>query len=428
MNYGVNIFQFKKFESLIIILFVTIVRHYDYALFGLSASVLSKNLMPGTNEVDQMLMFFAFFSVSMLARPLGAVIFGKIGDNLGRIISIKIAACLATFSTGMIAFIPNFSKVGWFAVVLLIFCRMIFLISLAGDVDAIKIYVTEKVTKKNRCFATGIVYCSAQLGVLSASLSYHMAISYSDIEGLWRIAFLLGGLLGCIVIFVNSRFQESALFVRHKVVTGGRNDNFSILHIIMNNKMKWIIATVIYGMLGGGYHFLIIFFGAFLAKITGVISVTQASSSNIILISIYAISCLASGYCADRVGMIKQVLTALIINAICVLLMCTIINDESIVLWCHRLLVLITPFYTIPFVIRIQSLFQTAIRMRMCSLAHSIGSMLFSATTPFFCMLIWRYCGEETLVITYFFLQLIVLICLLLYISKKGYVDMLSES
>ena len=139
----------KRYESLIIAFFVTIVRYYDYALFGLSASLLSKNFMPRGNDGDQMLIFFAVFSLATIARPMGSLIFGKIGDKVGRVVSVKMSTVIAATSTCLVAVAPGFDSVGLFAVIIITLLRMLFLMSLAGEIDAIKIY-KDKCKKETR--------------------------------------------------------------------------------------------------------------------------------------------------------------------------------------------------------------------------------------------------------------------------------------
>ncbi|MEM6338943.1 MAG: MFS transporter, partial [Pseudomonadota bacterium] len=184
--------MYREYSSYIIAILATIVRYYDYALFGLSASVISKTFMPGADDSHQMLLFFAVFSLAVVARPLGSVLFGKIGDRVSRVASVKIATIIAAISTTAIALIPGFNSWGWVSVVLLASCRMMFLMSLAGEIDAIKIFVAEKIGKKRRNFAIGTVSFSSQLGVILASVMYHIAISIEELESAWRLNFVLG--------------------------------------------------------------------------------------------------------------------------------------------------------------------------------------------------------------------------------------------
>lgn len=410
----------REYSSYIIAILATIVRYYDYALFGLSASVVSKTFMPGADDSDQMLLFFAVFSLAVVARPLGSVLFGKIGDRVSRVESVKIATIIAAISTSAIALIPSFNSWGWVSIVLLTLCRMMFLMSLAGEIDAIKIFVAEKIGKKRRNFAIGIVSFSSQLGVILASVMYHITISLEELEAAWRLNFVLGGFLGIIVIMLRGYLKESQTFLNSKSRMSPEV-SFGIGALVINNRLKFFLSMIVNGMLGGGYHFLIIFLGTFAANVADVISINQASSSNIILIALYGIGCFISGYLADKINPLKQISFALSLSIICVLIMEFMIGAGVFSFTLHKILAFVVPFYSVPCAIKIQSLFPTGIRMRMYSLSHSIGSMVFSSTTPFVCMLIWRWTGMFSMVLGYFLLQLGLLFFVLIYISKKEY-------
>jgi len=412
----------REYSSYIIAFCATIIRYYDYALFGLSSSMISKHFMPGADDDDQMLVFFAVFSVAVIARPFGSLIFGKIGDQTGRIASLRIATMIAAISTSMIAFIPSFNTIGWFAVVLLTICRMMFLMSLAGEIDAIKIYVAEKVGRKQRYLANGIVSFSSQIGVLLASIMYHLAISTEEFTWLWKMNFALGGIFGLVIIMLRGSLKESDVFLKSK--TRNREDS-DIIQIIVKNKSKFILGMIVSGMLGGGYHFLVIFLGAFASNVADIIPPDQAASSNVILISLYGLACLLSGLMADYVKrQHTQIIIALICSIICVSIMEYELLNGIFVTKLHYVLAFITPFYSIPCAIKIQSLFATNVRMRMFSLSHSVGSMIFSSTTPFICMLLWRFSGMFLAVLGYFMLQLLLLLFTMIYIAKKDYNSM----
>ena len=415
--------KLKQYSPYIIAFCATIIRYYDYALFGLSASMISKNFMPSAEGGDQMLVFFAIFGIAMLARPLGSIIFGKIGDKVSRVASVKISMILAAISTSLIAIIPSFDSIGWFAVILLILCRMLFLVSLAGEIDAIKIYVAEKIGKKKRHFAIGIVSFCSQIGVLLASVMYHVAISFEEIQWLWKANFFLGGVLGLFIIMMRGQLQDSNAFLKNKskVIEG---IDISIFSIIANHKMQFMLAVIINGMLGGGYHFLIIFLGTFAANVAEFMPPDQATFSNIGIISLYGLACVLSGYVSDKFHISKQIIIALICSISCVLIMEIMLGLGVFARHLHYVLAFITPFYSVPCAIKMQSLFATGIRMRMFSLSHSLGSLIFSSTTPFICMLIWRWSESFALVLVYFLVQLGVLFFTLIAVLKKDYVNM----
>ena len=417
-----KIMHLKKYSAYIIAFCATIVRYYDYALFGLSASLLSKHFMPGADDDQQMLLFFGLFGLSMFARPFGSIIFGRIGDKVGRVASVKIAMSAAAISTGLIAIVPSFEVFGWWSALLLFVCRMLFLLSLAGEIDAIRIYVSEKIDKKRRNFAMGVISFSSQVGVLLASVMYYFAVSAEDLTWLCRFNFFLGGFLGLGVIFARKHLQESDVFLRSQKLTN-KDFDLSILAIIKENKAKFFLAVVINGMIGGVYHFLIIFLGTFAANVADIESQKQAMFSNIGVVALYGTSCLISGFIADKVNVFMQTTVAIICSVLCVAAMELMLSFGNFPQYLHYILAALAPFYIVPCTIKIQSLFRTTIRMRMFSISHSMGSLIFSSTTPFICMLIWKWSESFSMVVAYFLIQLLILLGILRIVARVNYIN-----
>lgn len=399
--------------AFLIAFFTTLVQCYDYALFGLSAAVLSKHFMPPSSDAQQMLNFFAVFAVAVLGRPVGSIIFGKIADKYGRIVSVKIASLLAAASTAIIGIAPNFETIGFAATAILALCRMAFLMSLAGEVDATRIYVAEKIGKLRRNLANGLVSFFSQFGAFIAAASYHLSLVFDRLENLWRISFLIGGALGVVVILLRKYFEESEEFINYKATHKERkNDN--ILTIIKQHKLKFILALLISGTAGGTYHFLIIFFSTFSANILEILSKEQARLLNIGLILIYASSAVISGFVADKITPKKQIITALFLSLTLTIAMQFFIPAPSGsgigIITIVVMLVVLLPFYTVPLQVRTQFIFAVDVRTRMSSLSHSIGGMIFSSTTPFFCMLIWKHTNSMNIVLVLFMMLLTILL------------------
>ncbi|MGC0371343.1 MAG: hypothetical protein DGJ47_000029 [Rickettsiaceae bacterium] len=395
----------QKQRSLIIAFMATIVRYYDYALFGLSANILSHHFLMGEDS-QQMLGFFTIFSLATIARPFGALIFGPIGDKMGRAYSIKIATILASISTISVAFIPGHEMFGYGSIVLLMLCRMVFLISLSGEVDAIKIFVTEIVGKNNKYIAISFVTFSSQIGAILASMLYHLAITQQGSEWLWRGNFIIGGVFGIIIILFRNNIHESEEFIIAKKNTQNLPSQ-NTWSIIADNKLNFCFATLISGILGSGYHFLIIFLGSFMAYTADVISYKSASLNNIVLIASYAISSIIAGYVSERTKHSALPIYAILTS--CILLVLLMILGYKSGIWIHNLLIIIVPFYAVPGFVLMQQLFETHVRMRMCSLSHAVGSMLLSSSTPMICMLTWKYTESTNMVMSYFLIGLLVL-------------------
>lgn len=380
--------------------------------------------MPGGSSADKLLNFFLIFSLAVAARPLGSIIFGQISDKIGRVASVKITTIIAVCSVVLIALLPGYEVIGVWATILLTLCRMVFIMSLAGEIDSIKVYISEKIGKKSRHLASGLVSFSAQVGVLIAALMYHFTLSFDEIAWLWRVNFVIGGGLGMVVFILRNHLKESSYYTQHKPEKS--EDNLG--KIISQNKLKFSLAMVLNGGLGASYNFWVIFLSTFIGNITGLISKTDASKNNVILVAVYGISALISGFLADKFGSIyKQILTSLIISLIAILAMqyLSFYNEFSFLL--HAISVFLVPIYMVPMQIKLQSIFPAEIRVRMCSLSHSLGSMFLSSTIPFLCMFLWKQTEIFSAIYLYFMSLLLLMVGAILYLKKESYQNMFDK-
>jgi MFS transporter, MHS family, proline/betaine transporter len=385
-----------KYSALSLAFFATIVQFYDYALFGLSAGILSQHFMPNGEEETKLLHFFAIFALAVIARPVGALIFGHIGDKYARSTSIKLASFIAMIATSAIAFIPSFEKIGYFSAILLMICRMLFSISQGGEIDLTRIYIAEKFGKRKN-LANGVISFCTQCGALLAAGAYHIALSCDNVYA-WRINFILGGIAGLIVLFMRDTMQESGLFMRHKAKQG-RELEENLIKIIKENKRSFIIATISSGILGGSYNFLIIFLNIFGATNLEIFSLEDARVMNITLISCYGIFAIISGLIADKVVPVWQICAAIILTYASYI---SLMTDLTQLPYITIIFVLLMALYSVPLQILLQSLFKPTHKARLYSLSHSIGGMFFSSSIPFISMIIWKYTASaETVLAVY---------------------------
>lgn len=396
-------------SAFLVAFFTTIIRYYDYALFGLSASILAQNFLPNIEQDKQLLGFFAILSAAVIVRPLGSLIFGFIGDKYGRTKSIKISMFMSSISTGLIAITPSFEIIGIFATVILTLCRMVFLASLAGEVDGIKVYVAEKTGNNRKNLSIGIVSCCGQIGALLAAIAYYYA-SNSDIRYLWRFNFLIGAIFGLFAILMRNFFKENNEFLR-------KSSKSTIKQIIKDNKSSFIIALLVNGAIGGVYHFLVIFLGVFLTKIA-FINHPEIRFMNIALTTTYGISAVFAGLLADKINPLRQITWALFASIIVALGMQIMLYKQIFNILCPVILIGLAAFYAVPLQIIIQSLFKTNVKMRLYSLSHSFGGIILSATTPFFSMLLWQNFKSLSLTLSFFIFLLIILISTVLVLRN----------
>src|SRR3954471_13034669 len=143
---------------------------YDFFIFGSLAPVISKVFFAGLDPTPALIAALGLFAAGFAFRPLGALIFGVMGDRLGRKGAFLITVSLMGTSTFLIGFLPTYAQAGSLGPTLLIFLRILQGIALGGEYGGAAIYVAEHSPNKKRGASTGWIQSSASFGLLAALL------------------------------------------------------------------------------------------------------------------------------------------------------------------------------------------------------------------------------------------------------------------
>lgn len=194
---------------------------YDFALYIFLAPVLAKQFFPDDAPGLAILFTFTLHAVSFFFRPLGAIIFGYLGDVYGRCIALKLSlSCLTLFSI-IISLLPTFHQIGYIATLLLCVCRIVQGICLGGEFAGSMIYLSETAATSERAFMSSMSNNGSNLGIMLASGSAAILSSLmSDVTFIqygYRILFFMGGMIGVIGFTFRSDLRESPEFLSKKV-------------------------------------------------------------------------------------------------------------------------------------------------------------------------------------------------------------------
>jgi len=191
---------------------------YDFFIFGSLAPVISKVFFAGLDATQALIAALALFAAGFAFRPLGALIFGVVGDKLGRKGAFLITVSLMGASTFLIGLLPTYSQAGSTAAILLIFLRILQGIALGGEYGGAAIYVAEHAPNNKRGSATGWIQSSASFGLLAALLVIVATRTSVGEEAFsawgWRIPFLVSALLLAISVWMRAKLAESPEFQR----------------------------------------------------------------------------------------------------------------------------------------------------------------------------------------------------------------------
>jgi len=198
----------------------TLIEWYDFYIFGSLATILAEQFFPQTNPTIGLLSTLATFAVGFIVRPFGAIVFGRLGDMVGRKYTFLVTLVLMGCSTFAIGLVPGYQTIGIAAPILVLLLRIIQGLALGGEYGGAATYVAEHAPEGKRGFYTSFIQTTATLGLfvsLGVILAVRETIGVSEFASWgWRIPFLLSAVLVGISIYIRLRMQESPLYSKIK--------------------------------------------------------------------------------------------------------------------------------------------------------------------------------------------------------------------
>jgi MFS family permease len=194
----------------------TMIEWYDFYIFGSLAAIISTQFFPGGNPTVSFLKTLATFAVGFAVRPLGALVFGRVGDLIGRKFAFLITLLIMGGSTAAIGFLPGYARIGVAAPVILVILRLLQGLALGGEYGGAAVYVAEHAPDGSRGYYTSFIQTTATLGLF---LSLAVILIVRGVVGEdafkvwgWRIPFIISLLLVAISYYIRIRLRESPLF------------------------------------------------------------------------------------------------------------------------------------------------------------------------------------------------------------------------
>jgi MFS family permease len=198
----------------------TVFEWYDFYLYGLLATVIGAQFFSGVNETTSFIFALAAFAAGFAVRPFGALVFGRLGDLVGRKYTFLITMSIMGGATFAVGLLPNYASVGVSAPVLLVVLRLLQGLALGGEYGGAATYVAEHAPPGKRGFFTSWIQTTATLGLFAALLVVIGTRTYVGEDAFkvwgWRIPFLVSILLLAISLWIRMQLAESPVFVKMK--------------------------------------------------------------------------------------------------------------------------------------------------------------------------------------------------------------------
>src|ERR1700722_1808222 len=198
----------------------TIFEWYDFYLYAVLAPFFAALFFPAGNATAALLSAFAAYAAGFLVRPFGALIFGRIGDLVGRKYTFLVTIVVMGASTFLTGLLPTFAQIGWLAAGLLVLLRLAQGPALGGEYGGAATYVPEPARQGERGYATSWIQTTATLGLLLALIVIALCREYIDAKTFadwgWRIPFLVSVVLLIFSIYIRLKLNETPIFQRMK--------------------------------------------------------------------------------------------------------------------------------------------------------------------------------------------------------------------
>lgn len=231
----------------------TLIEWYDFYIFGSLATILSEQFFPKTNPTVALLSTLATFAVGFVVRPFGAIVFGRLGDLVGRKYTFLVTLILMGISTFGIGLVPGYETIGIAAPLLVLVLRIVQGLALGGEYGGAATYVAEHAPAGQRGFYTSFIQTTATLGLfvsLGVILAVRQSVGLSDFTAWgWRIPFLLSAVLVAVSVYIRLRMQESPLYA--KIKQEGSTSKNPIKESFGEKKNLKIVLIALFGATAG---------------------------------------------------------------------------------------------------------------------------------------------------------------------------------
>ncbi len=298
----------------------TVFEWYDFYLYATLAPFFAAVFFPPGNNTAALLSAFATYAAGFLVRPFGALIFGRIGDLVGRKYTFLVTIVVMGASTFLVGLLPTFAQIGWIAPVLLVALRLCQGLALGGEYGGAATYVAEHSRPDQRGYSTSFIQTTATLGFFLALVVIGLCRVYMDAAMFaswgWRIPFLVSVILLVFSVYIRLKLNETPIFQRMKQEGKGSKAPLTESFFQYPNN-KYVLLALLGATAGQGVvwytgQFYALFFLQITLKLDYIWVYTLIGLSLIIGTPFF----IFFGWLSDKIGRLKIILAGCAIAAV----------------------------------------------------------------------------------------------------------------
>ena len=298
----------------------TVFEWYDFYLYAVLAPFFAALFFPPGNQTAALLSAFAAYAAGFLVRPFGALVFGRIGDLVGRKYTFLVTITFMGASTFLVGLLPTYASVGWLAPILMVTLRLVQGLALGGEYGGAATYVAEHAPHDRRGYDTSWIQTTATLGLFLALVVIYLCRANMDAKTFsewgWRIPFWLSLILLVFSIYIRLKLQESPVFQKMKSEGKGSSQPLTDSFFKYPNN-KFVLLALLGATAGQGVvwytgQFYALFFLTITLKLDYVSAYTLIGLSLLIGTPFFIVF----GWLSDRIGRLKIILLGCLIAAV----------------------------------------------------------------------------------------------------------------
>ena len=298
----------------------TVFEWYDFYLYAVLAPFFAALFFPPGNQTAALLSAFAAYAAGFLVRPFGALVFGRIGDLVGRKYTFLVTIIFMGAATFLVGLLPTFATVGWLAPILMVTLRLVQGLALGGEYGGAATYVAEHAPQGKRGYDTSWIQTTATLGLFLALLVIYLCRSNMDAKTFaewgWRVPFWVSIILLIFSVYIRLKLHESPIFQQMKAEGKGSKSPLTDSFMKYPNN-KYVLLALLGATAGQGVvwytgQFYALFFLTITLKLDYVSAYTLIGVSLLIGTPFFIVF----GWLSDKIGRLKIIMAGCLIAAV----------------------------------------------------------------------------------------------------------------
>lgn len=363
---------------------------YDFTLFAALLPIISPLLFPSPEILSSFMSGYIFLAIGFLARPLGAVLFGYIGDRYSRKKALIVAILMMSIATIGIGVLPSYDSIGSWSLAILALCRIFQGLSAGGEYCGAGLLMTENSRKENQYLNGAVLTSSGLFGAFTASIvAATVSISFFPKES-WRILFLIGGCIGFITLWLRLSMVD---------------ETSSESRIAKSNRVPWVslftqyklplLCTIGFGALMNVPFYLVTGFINTYFVATGAYTKTALMFTNAAVVFLCGIAVIFFGFLSKHFHPQKMMLGASVGITLFAFPFFFLVESGSFIAFiiAELSVVLMAEFFVAPALATMVHMFPYSIRYRGIAVGGCLGLAFLGGSTPYISANLVKYTG-----------------------------------